>query len=176
MEIASGTGEHAAYFCSDCELSPHLLYQPTEPLESMHESIKAWCQAYSNILSPLCLDVNDFNSDSIFPTEFQSQQTNAVICINMIHISPWSSTSALFKLGHTIIKPGGLLITYGPYRVNGQMVASNIDFDLSLKSRNVEWGIRDIEDVEKIGQNYGFILEQTIEMPANNLTLLFRRM
>lgn len=173
IEIASGTGEHAAFFKSAL---PFLTYQPTEPDVTMHESIKAWCQNFPNVHSPINLDVNTYNNDDmIFPPEYRNQNTDIFICINMIHISPIKSTYSLFKIASQMIKTNGVLITYGPYKVKGFMVPSNVEFDTWLKAKNPEYGIRELDDLEAIAKESSFELEEKIEMPSNNLTLVFRK-
>ena len=173
MEIASGTGEHAAFFKSNV---PYLIYQPTEPDSAMHESIAAWCKDFSGVYPPVALDVNNYDyNDTIFPEEYCNQNTDVMICINMIHISPQQSTLSLFKIASQMIKSNGMLITYGPYKVKGFMVPSNIEFDESLKVRNIEYGIRELDDVVIIANENNFDLEEKIEMPSNNLTLIFRK-
>ena len=187
LEIAAGTGEHGSFFK---KALPYLSYLPTEPDINCHESILAWSRELQvPIESPIAFDVNSIGSSEIInnpsstmaelnlqklPTTF-TIGTDAIICINMIHISAFQSTYSLFKLGQLIIKSGGVICLYGPYKVGGAMVESNIDFDLSLKSRNPEWGIRDLEEVQRIALTYGFELEKTVPMPANNLTVIFRK-
>lgn len=172
LEIASGTGEHACLFA---ESIANLLYQPTEPQQEMHESICAWTDTVSDskVNKPIVLDVNDPDSVLNIPVSFSNASVDVMICINMIHISPFRSTRALFKLCSACLKSGGKLITYGPYRVNGEMVESNVAFDLSLKQRNAEWGVRDIEAVVAAAEEHGIKLEKTISMPSNNLSLVF---
>ena len=129
----------------------------------MHESIKAWCQDFpvTEVYPPIGLDVNTYDSnidDSLFPIGFQNHNTDVMICINMIHISPIQSTHSLFKLASHMIKPNGLLITYGPYKVDGFLVESNIQFDESLKSRNSEWGVRELNDLIEISNSNQLLL------------------
>jgi SAM-dependent methyltransferase len=176
LEVASGTGEHAAYFLEDLK---DVWYQPTEMDVSMHESISAWLEPFGQlVLPPKSLDVNNYmeglkHLDASFFVGDNS--VDVVVCINMIHISPWSSTIKLFELVDNVLQKDGFLLTYGPYRVNGHMVESNIKFDESLKQRNSEWGVRDIEEVEKAAQRVGLSILETIQMPANNLCIIFGR-
>lgn len=200
LEIASGTGEHAAYFAS--ELSG-LLYQPTEPTEDMHGSIIAWSRdmgvlappplltsanagdtrvdaGKSVVLPPITLDVLTFfdvdgSASALSSVGFGPCTADVMICINMIHISPWACTDALFAIAHHCLTANGLLLTYGPYRVDGQMVESNQRFDESLRGRNSEWGIRDKEAVEDVARGHGLVLAETCQMPSNNLCLFFRK-
>lgn len=100
---------------------------------------------------------------------------NVMVCINMIHISPWEATVGLFLLAHQQLVTGGILYCYGPYKEGGTAVASNLAFDESLKARNAEWGVRDLEVVVQLAEENGLELEERIEMPANNLSLIFRK-
>ncbi len=174
LEVASGTGEHAALFMEEMD---YILYQPTEMDVSMHDSITAWLQPFgSRSQNPISLDVNNHSQDlKAIKDDFlgKDQRVHVIVCINMIHISPWSSTLSLFELASKLLDKGGFLFTYGPYRVNGQMVASNVQFDESLKTRNSDWGVRDIEEVEKVANGVGMSILETIAMPANNLCLIF---
>ena len=175
LEVASGTGEHAALFS---ESVANLLYQPTEPQLDMHESIRAWTESVvgSTVNPPISLDVNDPESVLTIPSNFSNTNVDVMLCINMIHISPFRSTHALFKLCSACLRPGGKLITYGPYRVKGEMVESNVAFDLSLKERNAEWGVRDLEAVVAVAEEHGITLEKAIPMPSNNFSLVFSKL
>ena len=180
----------AAYFASEI---PGLLWQPTEPMTEMHSSIVAWCTDMnvpmttvgsaataadqSVVLPPIALDAMMFESPVAagLPSSFGTSQVDLMVCINMIHISPWAATEGLFRIANHCLKKDGLLLTYGPYRVNGHMVESNQQFSDSLVSRNAEWGIRDKEAVEAVAGREGLVLHETVDMPANNLCLLFRK-
>lgn len=175
LEIASGTGEHAHYFADSIG---GLLYQPTEPEERMMDSIKAWTDTINSdsiVYPPIVFDVTNEDIDGILPLDFKNNQVDVMICINMIHISPIACTDALFRVAHQLLRQDGLLLTYGPYRVDGGMVESNVAFDESLKARNPEWGVRDLEVVRDLADNHGIELAQSIHMPSNNMCLLFRR-
>mgnify|MGYP005991583379 CR=1 FL=1 len=177
LEIASGTGEHAALFASEIN---NIVIQPTEPQSDMHESISCWSNEVANstgsvVNPPLALDVTDESFEAQLPRELGSAQTDVVVCINMIHISPFQCTEALFRVASQCLKPGGCVLTYGPYRVNGEMVESNVSFDESLRRRNAEWGVRDLEAVAQAAQRVGIQLERTVSMPANNLCVVFRK-
>jgi hypothetical protein len=173
VEIASGTGEHASYFNS---LLPDMLYLPSDPNVEMHESIKEWTKDYRDrVLPPI--DFNILNhEDFVLPQAMNVEKVDLVICINMIHISHFDCTRSLFKLANKILNDNGLVYTYGAYKVNGSMSESNIAFDESLRSRNADWGIRNIEDVMTAAADSGFMLSETIEMPSNNLSLIFCRL
>jgi hypothetical protein len=167
LEIASGSGEHAVYLAP---LFPGLLWQPSDPDPEALTSIEAWQAdvAADNLLPPVFLDA----ASKTWPVD----RADAVLCINMVHISPWDATVGLMRGAGRLLGAGAPLILYGPYRRAGIATApSNEAFDLSLKARNPAWGLRDLEVVqaEAAGQGLGF--ERLYEMPANNLTLVFRK-
>mmetsp|Transcript_10809 Transcript_10809/g.18192 ORF Transcript_10809/g.18192 Transcript_10809/m.18192 type:complete len:236 (-) Transcript_10809:14-721(-) len=176
LEIASGTGEHTNLFANRI---PNPIYQPTEPQREMHESIIAWSSeitSTSKINSPIALDVNEQNLGYLLPEEFMRNQVDILININMVHISPWQCTDSLFRIaGECLRVEQGRMLTYGPYRVGGEMVESNIAFDESLKRRNPEWGIRDLEAIVEIAKKYQIELVESVPMPSNNLCLIFRK-
>jgi SAM-dependent methyltransferase len=174
LEVASGTGEHCAYFASNL---PNIRIQPTEPQKSELASILKWTDNLPNVFPPIISDVAQLLAASDrLPDCMQAGQVDMVICVNMIHISPLTSTYDLFRSSSNLLKTDGLALLYGPYRVNGTMVESNVAFDENLKSRNPEWGIRDLEEVEAIARSEGgFSLHSTVEMPANNLCVIFQK-
>ena len=166
LEIASGSGVHVVCFA---ENFPDLVWQPSDPDVSARTSIIANTEqsGLSNILAPLNLNVQE----DVWP----SGHFNALICINMVHISPWQATEALFYRAKAILTPESPIFLYGPYtRPNVPTAASNVAFDKSLKDRNPLWGLRSLEDISNLAKANGFWLEKTIEMPANNLSILFR--
>jgi len=168
LEIASGSGEHAVHFASSF---PALVFQPTDPSEEALASIAAWRQetALPNMRAPLALDV----TAAPWPINY----ADAVTCINMIHIAPWEATLGLVAGAARIIPPGGLLFLYGPYKRAGQHTApSNADFDASLRERDARWGVRDLETVAAEATAMGFAAPMIEAMPANNLSLIFRRL
>jgi SAM-dependent methyltransferase len=168
LEIASGSGEHAVHFASTF---PALVFQPTDPSEEARASIAAWRQeaALPNMRAPLALDV----TAAPWPINY----ADAVTCINMIHIAPWEATLGLVAGAARIIPPGGLLFLYGPYKRTGQHTApSNADFDASLRERDARWGVRDLETVAAEATAMGFAAPMIEAMPANNLSLIFRRL
>lgn len=174
LEIASGTGEHAALLAANM---PFLVYQPSEPDSTMHESIAAWSEKLPNVLQPLALDVSRPLADQaqLLPEGFHEGEVDAMLNINMIHISPFHCTQGLMQLaGHCLCR-GGMLLTYGPYRVNGFMVESNLKFDESLRARDPSWGVRDLEEVVRAAEAVGLVLADTLEVPANNLILVFQK-
>ncbi len=167
LEIASGTGEHAVHFAAAL---PHLTWQPTDQDEQALNSIAAHRTASGlpNLLAPLQLDAAAPN----WPVE----RANAVVAINMVHISPWRATQGLMAGAGRVLPPGGVLYLYGAYKENGvHTVASNEAFDHDLRRRNPEWGVRDLEDVADLASAHGLELVERISMPANNLGLVFRR-
>ena len=168
LEIASGSGEHAVHFASTF---PALVFQPTDPREEARASIAAWRQeaALPNMRAPLALDVT--------AAPWPINHADAVTCINMIHIAPWEATLGLMAGAARIIPPGGLLFLYGPYKRAGQHTApSNADFDASLRERDARWGVRDLETVAAEATAMGFAAPMIEAMPANNLSLIFRRL
>ena len=166
LEIASGTGEHAVYFASAL---PHLMWQPTDRDEQALKSITAYqvTSRLPNLLAPLTLDA----ASPKWPVE----QVDAVVAINMVHISPWQATQGLMAGASRVLSPGGVLYLYGPYKEKGVHTAqSNKAFDQDLRRRNPEWGVRDLEEVSGLARAHGLELVERIPMPANNLSLVFR--
>lgn len=167
LEVSSGTGQHVVHFA---QAMPHLRWQPTERDAGSLASIAAWAEAAQlpNIGAPLTLDVHD----AVWPVA----KVDAVICLNMIHIAPPSATEALLAGAAQVIAPGGMLFLYGPFRRHGVHTApSNEAFDASLKARNPEWGVRNLEDVAERVAAHGLALEAVHEMPTNNLSIVSRK-
>jgi SAM-dependent methyltransferase len=165
LEIASGSGEHALHLA---RAFPHLTFQPSDPTAEARASIAAWREAEGppNLLAPLALDAM---ADLPFPP------AQAVLCINMIHIAPWAATLGLLRHAAAALPTGAPLILYGPYLRDGVETAEgNRAFDADLRARNPAWGIRRLEDVAEAALPH-FQLERVVEMPANNLTVAFRR-
>lgn len=164
LEVASGTGEHVRHFA---EALPDLIWQPSDPDPDARASIAAWCDGVPNIRPPLRLDA----AASGWPIS----HADAILCINMIHISPWAATEGLFAGAARLLPRGGPLYLYGPYRRADMPTAeSNEAFDESLKSRNSAWGLRCVEDLIGLAERHGLAFERLVEMPANNLSLVFR--
>lgn len=163
LEIASGSGEHALWFA---RAFPALAWQPSDPDPAARSSIAAWRAeaGLANLAEPIALDVC-----APWPVE----HADAVVCINMIHIAPWEATVALFAGAARVLPAGGLLYLYGPYRFDGQTAPSNEDFDRSLRSRDPRWGVRDVTELVRVAGE--FVLADTVAMPANNHSLIFRR-
>jgi SAM-dependent methyltransferase len=167
LEVASGSGEHAAYFAAKL---PGLSWQPTDPDPEALASADAHRAAAGaqNLLPPLRLDV----TSERWPLE----RADVVICCNMIHIAPWAACEGLVAGAARTLAPGGLLYLYGPYKIGGEHTApSNRAFDLDLRARNPQWGIRDLGDVAALAERHGFKLAETVPMPANNLSVIFHR-
>jgi SAM-dependent methyltransferase len=167
LEIASGSGEHATYFAKEL---PALTWQPSDPDEGALASIAAHRAdaALPNLLAPLRLDVT--------AKDWSVERVDVVMCNNMIHISPWAATEGLIAGAERVLAAGGVLFLYGPYKIGGRHTApTNYAFDEDLRSRNPAWGIRDLADVTTLAQRHGFAAPETIEMPANNLSVIFRR-
>lgn len=168
LEIASGAGEHAVHVAG---AMPDIIWQPTDRDPTALASIAAWREAsgLENILPPLVLDAGD-------PDAWPVARADAIVCNNMIHISPWAATLGLIEGAGRILPRGGVLYLYGPYRERGRDTApSNEAFDVSLKSRNPEWGLRELETVAEAAGKHGLSLAARVEMPANNLSVVFRR-
>lgn len=170
LEIASGTGEHAVHFCTAL---PHLHWQPSDVADDALSSIDAWraASALEGIAPPLKLDMTaDQWWDAVPPP------IDFIFCCNMIHISPWATTQGLMQGAGVLLGPGGKLSLYGPFSRDGIHTApSNENFDLSLRSRDSSWGVRDRDDVAREAEGAGLGLVREIEMPANNLILLFQK-
>lgn len=167
LEIASGTGEHVVHFA---KALPHLVWQPSDPNAEARDAISARIAAEKtpNIRSPLELDVHE--------RPWPAADIAAILCINMVHISPWSATEALMAEARRILSPGDLLYLYGPYFQPGiAPVPSNIAFDADLRRRNPAWGIRDLKRVQALAAACRLNLHAVMPMPANNFSLLFRR-
>ncbi|MGE3304140.1 MAG: DUF938 domain-containing protein [Hyphomonadaceae bacterium] len=169
LEIASGAGEHAVYFAA---AMPGLAWQPSDPDEAARASIAAWIahEGSANVAAPLAIDVTapDWRVDGPF---------DALVAINMIHIAPWAATEGLMAGAARVLAPGsGVLFLYGPFIVDGlQAAPSNEAFDASLRARNPEWGVRNLNDVKLEAAKHGLALRTVAEMPANNLAVIFSK-
>ncbi len=163
LEIASGTGEHVTHFA---RATPDLTWQPSELDPRGRRSIASHVSAagLDNVLPPMDLDV----TWASWPTP----PCDAILCINMVHISPWAATEGLMAGAARHLMPGGLLFLYGPFRRNGTHTApSNAAFDQSLRARNSQWGVRDIDDIEELAQGQGLSQPTLVDMPANNFSV-----
>lgn len=165
LEIASGSGEHCAFFA---ERLAALRWQPSDPEPSALASIAAWCAGLANVAPPVAIDA----AAAGWPVEC----ADALLCINMVHISPWEATLGLLDGAARVLPEGAPLVLYGPYRRAEVATApSNAAFDASLKARDPRWGLRDVAEVTEAAAARGLVFERLVEMPANNLMLVYRR-
>jgi cyclopropane fatty-acyl-phospholipid synthase-like methyltransferase len=165
LEIASGTGQHVCFFA---QALPGIQWQPSEPDPAGGESIAIRIResGLANVAAPIALDV-------MAPRWPVAESYDAILCINMIHISPWAATHALLRGAARHLPARGRLVLYGPYLEDGKAVQSNMDFDTSLKRRNPEWGLRELAEVTRLAATHGLHRQQVVRMPANNLTVVF---
>lgn len=167
LEIASGTGEHAVHFA---ECFPKLEWQPSDIHADALTSVEAWRRdsGLANVLDPLTLDASS--------PDWPIDRADAVLSINMVHISPWDSALGLLDGARRLLPPGAPLIMYGPWITSAfDTASSNLEFDQNLRARDPEWGLRSVEDFAAAAAERGLKLKQTRTMPANNLMLLFLR-
>lgn len=168
LEIAGGSGEHAAFFAAQL---PAITWQPTDPDPDNLASIAAYRDeaGLANLAAPRRLDVTEADWA-------RSLSANAVVCINMIHIAPWAACLGLLAGARALLAPGCPLYLYGPYRFGGAFAApSNADFDASLRARDARWGVRDLDEVTRAAKAAGFTRSTVVAMPANNHSVIFRR-
>jgi len=167
LEVASGSGEHIVHFA---RLFPQLCWQPSDPDPAALASIAAWRaeRGLGNIAFPVALDA--------MGRDWPDGPFDAILCINMVHISPWEATGGLFAMAAGgLLARGGLLYLYGPYIRSGVPTApSNLAFDQSLRARDPRWGLREVAAMEALGKGERLALDRLVEMPANNLSLIFR--
>jgi hypothetical protein len=171
LEIASGSGEHVVYFAAAL---PRLTWQPSDPDPEARASIAAYrdAMALPNVLPPLALDA----AAARWPMPQIDAQIDTILSINMIHIAPWAAAEGLMAGAERLLPAGGVLFLYGPFREHGQHTApSNAAFDESLRARNREWGVRDLDEVAALASRHGLALDERVAMPANNLSIVFRR-
>uniref|UniRef100_Q07U95 SAM-dependent methyltransferase n=1 Tax=Rhodopseudomonas palustris (strain BisA53) TaxID=316055 RepID=Q07U95_RHOP5 len=175
LEAGSGTGQHVVYFAQQ---SPRTTWWPSDYGEAQLRSIEAWRtqSGLPNIRPPLQLDLADPVWSPAMRDGNGPGPLLAVFCANVIHISPWNVAKGLFVGAASYLRPDGYLVLYGPFQRDGEHTApSNAAFDASLRASNPEWGVRDLAEVEALAQSVGLILRNSIEMPANNLVLVFAR-
>jgi cyclopropane fatty-acyl-phospholipid synthase-like methyltransferase len=168
LEIASGTGQHAVFFAA---AMPGVTWQPSDPDPESRASIAAWTasEGLANVLAPAAVDVRE-------PAWPVADSYDAIVAINMIHISPWEATLGLMAGAGRLLRDGGVLYTYGAYTRDGRHTApSNESFDAWLKERDPAFGVRDLADVESAAAAQGLALREIVDMPANNLSLVFAR-
>ncbi|MDP4605489.1 MAG: class I SAM-dependent methyltransferase [Erythrobacter sp.] len=168
LEIAAGTGEHAVFFAASF---PSLAWQPSDPSTEALASIAAYRADYAegNLAAPVLLDAAE-------PAGWPVAQADAMVCINMVHISPWAATEGLFAGADRLLgASGGPLILYGPYIERGVETApSNLDFDASLKARDPRWGLRHAEELDSLAATHGLARSARHALPANNIMLVYR--
>ena len=167
LEVASGTGEHITHFARHVR---ELAWAPSDPSPEARGSIAAWVAAEGlpNIAEPLDLDAAQW--------PWPIDQASAIICINMIHISPWAATIGLMRGAGAILPAGGALYLYGPYlRADRPLEPSNAAFDMDLRARDARWGLRALDAVVACAGEHGLAFEQAIDMPANNLSVILRK-
>ena len=167
LEIASGTGEHVVYFA---ERFPKLEWQPSDLHPDALASIEAWrrSSALPNVRAPLQIDASS--------VDWPIRNADAILSINMVHISPWTSALGLLDAAERLLPSGGPLILYGPWlKSDIETAPSNLAFDADLKSRDPAWGLRSVEEFAAAAEERALKLEETRRMPANNLMLLLRR-
>jgi SAM-dependent methyltransferase len=167
LEIASGSGEHVVHFA---QALPHLTFQPSDPSPEALASIAAWANSAgtSNVATPVQIDA--------MSPDWPVVACDAMLCINMIHIAPFAAAEGLFRQAGRLLAPGAPLYLYGPYiRRDRPLEPSNAAFDASLRQRDPEWGLRDLDEVTALTAASGFGPAEITEMPANNLSLVFRK-
>jgi cyclopropane fatty-acyl-phospholipid synthase-like methyltransferase len=167
LEIGSGTGQHAVYFGAEL---PHLRWQTADVVQH-HAGIRAWLNeaALPNVLPPLALDVSQ--------TEWRDGRYDAIFSANTLHIMGWPEVKQFFAGVGAVLEPGGVLVVYGPFNYNGAFTSeSNARFDAWLKARDPASGVRDFEAVDALARAQGLVLQQDVDMPANNRTLVWHRM
>jgi hypothetical protein len=167
IEIASGSGEHAVHFARTV---PRLQWQPSDPDPAARASIAAWEaeERLPNLLPPLALDAD--------APDWSVARADAVLCINMVHISPVEASEGLAAGAARLLSPGAPLILYGPYLEDDiEPAPSNLAFDADLKARDPRWGLRPVAWIDDLARRHGFGRTRRAEMPANNLMLVYRR-
>jgi SAM-dependent methyltransferase len=167
LEVASGTGQHAAFLAGAL---PHVVWQPTDVDRESLESIDAW-RAEAGVPNLLPATVLDATSEA-----WPVARADAIVCINMIHIAPWAACEGLLRGAARVLGPGGVLFLYGPFRIGGALPAtSNVAFDASLRARDPAWGVRELDDVTALANSRGFVREALVALPANNHAVVYRR-
>lgn len=167
LEIASGSGEHALFMAKNF---PDLDWQPSDQDAGALSSIAAWRDASGpdNLRAPIAIDASK--------GDWPLFDAAAVLCVNMIHIAPWAAAKGLFAGAGRVLVPGAPLILYGPYLERGvPTTQSNLDFDRSLKDRDPQWGLRELSAVDQLASQHGFAQTARHQMPANNLTVVYRK-
>lgn len=166
LEVGSGTGEHGEALC---KIRPDIQWTPSDPDEVSRRSQAARAREVEGLQMPLDLDVSIPGWTQNLPGY------DALACCNVIHISPWRTAEGLARGAAEFLPAEGRVFLYGPFMEGAQSAPSNLDFDVKLKARNPEWGVRALDDVTALFAGNGFRLESRIEMPANNLSLIFSK-
>lgn len=167
LEIASGSGQHAVALS---RALPGIAWIPSDPDPGARHSIAAWREAEGaeRVAEPIALDVT--------AAEWPTDDADAIVCINLLHVAPWTAAEGLFAGAGRILPTGGILALYGPFRLGGEHTAeTNADFDAALRARDPAWGIRDIDDLDGLAHANGLARTGTVIMPANNRMLRYRR-
>ena len=173
LEVASGPGEHAAFFSQNLASGRNdWRWQPTDINPDNLASIDAHARALEGRADAL-LPAKHLDTTA---ADWPVRQAGALVCINMIHIAPWAACTGLLQGAGRVLAEAGVLYLYGPFKRGGAHTApSNEEFDASLRGRDPSWGIRDLEDVVAFAAEHGMHLDETVEMPANNLSVVFRK-
>ena len=166
LEIASGSGQHVVHFAAAL---PQADFQPSDPDPTARASIDAWAREakLDNVAPPVNLDVTQ--------NEWPVGASDIIVCINMVHISPWTATLGLLDGAARVLGDEGILFVYGPYYVDGETAPSNARFDASLRERDPQWGVRELRNVQREAETRGLVLQRWVEMPANNLSVVFQK-
>ncbi len=165
LEVASGSGQHSAYFAGAL---PQLTFQPSDPDPEALASIAAWCEGITNVRAPIALDV--------LTNPWPIERTDAIVNINMLQVAPRAACEGLMRGAATVLEQGSVLVMYGPYlRRDAENAPSNLEFDERLRARDPDIGLHYIEDVIATAKRHGLMHERTVEMPANNLCVVYRR-
>jgi SAM-dependent methyltransferase len=175
VEVGSGTGQHVVFFARH---TPEITWWPSDLNEAHLRSIEAWRthSGFRNVRQPLRIDLSDAAWCSAMHDGSGPRDLLAVFCANVIHIAPWRVAEGLFAGAARYLRPDGRLFLYGPFKRGGKHTAlSNAVFDTSLRERDPEWGVREVEALEQLAAGNGLMLVETFEMPANNLVLAFAR-
>ncbi|WP_257169547.1 class I SAM-dependent methyltransferase [Bradyrhizobium sp. SRS-191] len=175
LEAGSGTGQHVVHFATQ---RPDLIWWPSDLNDNHLASIAAWRKhsGLSNIRDARRIDLSDPAWVAGFTAAGGPAELTAIFCANVIHIAPWPVAEGLFAGAGQVLSQGGLLVLYGPFKRDGKHTAvSNAVFDTSLREGNPDWGVRDITDLEALASRNGLVLRETVEMPANNMILVFAR-
>ena len=169
LEVGSGTGQHVVEFA---RRAPAIRWQPSDLAPEHLRSIDAWraTSGVANVRAPVAIDLSVVD----WPAFVEVASVLAILCINVLHISPWSVSEHLLAGAPRLLRPEGRLFVYGPFKRGGEHTSpSNAEFDASLRSGNPEWGVRDMDDLDAVAERGGLRLTDAVPMPANNFVLVF---